>query len=487
MGKVYLIGAGPGDLSLLTLKGFEVLKKADVVIFDRLVGEEIMANIPEQSIKINVGKSSGNHSVPQEKINDLLVEWGQKNLNVVRLKGGDPFVFGRGAEELEKLFENNIPFEVIPGITSSISAPLYAGIPVTHRDFCSSFHVIAGHTKNDGNLQIDYHSLVKLGGTLIFMMSVSSSPEIAKGLIKAGICPNTPFAFIENAARPYQRKFVGKLNEIEAVLAINNITSPSVFVVGEVCSLSDRFDWFSCKKLKSKRILVTQPKKNTSKLADSLKENGAYVTLMPMIKTSKIEDIRIDLSLFDTLIFTSSVGVSTFFDYLLDSNLDSRFLFNKKIACVGTETAKTLKNFGIIADFIPPYFDSETLAREMTKSGFVTKDSKAIILRAENGNDYIINHFFKNKIDFIDYPIYKTEKLTHDHTNISDFDIVTFTSKSCVEGFVENFKNQDLTKIISVCIGKQTEKLAKDLGFKTYISDIPTIDSILEKIIEICK
>ncbi len=487
MGKVYLVGAGPGEKGLLTLKAYEILRKADVVVYDRLVGEDIMELIPESAVKIHVGKNVGNHAVPQDKINDILVEYGSQNGIVVRLKGGDPFVFGRGGEELEKLVENDIEFEVIPGITSSISAPMYGGIPVTHRDFCSSLHIITGHAKKGCELSIDFSSLVKLNGTLVFMMSVSSSKDIAKGLINAGMSENMPFAFIENATRSYQRKFVGKLNEIEEIIAKNNICSPAVFIVGKVCDLSESFDWFSKKTLLNKRILITQPKKNTSKLSDKLKENGAYVSLLPMIKTTDLSPLDIDLSDYDTVIFTSAVGVNSYFEDLFSKGKDVRSLHSKTFACIGTETANALKKYGIIADFIPSYFDGQTLANEMIEKKIVSKNSKVALLRAKDGTEQIVDIFVKNQINYTDFAVYKTEKLECEIDDIHLYDFVTFTSKSCVSGFKDNVKINDFSKIKAVCIGNQTEKMAKELGFTTFVSEMPTIDSMVEKILEICK
>ncbi len=484
MGKVYLIGAGPGEKSLLTLKAYELIKKADVVVYDRLVGEDIMDLIPNTAKKINVGKNVGNHAVPQEEINKILAEQGLKENIVVRLKGGDPFVFGRGGEELEELVACGVDYEVVPGITSSISAPMYGGIPVTHRDFCSSFHVITGHAKKDGKLNIDYASLVKLNGTLIFMMSVSSSTEIAKGLINSGMSETMPFAFIENATRPYQRKFVGELSKIEDVINENKICSPAVFIVGKVCNLN--FDWFSKKPLKNKKILVTSPNRNSSELVSSFKENGAVVKWMPMIETADIRPLDIEIDNFDTLVFTSSAGVSSFFDDMFSKGMDARKVYNKRFACVGEKTAATLKNYGIIADFIPSYFDGETLAKEMIEKSFIDKSNKVLLLRAKEATEDIVKILSENGIDFKDFPVYKTEKLTYEKSDLAEIELVTFTSKSCVKGFKENFSDCNFENITAVCIGKQTASLAKELGFKTYISEKATTASMIEKVLEIC-
>ena len=264
-GIVYLVGAGPGDKELLTVKAVRLIEEADVIVYDRLVSESIMELIPDCCRRIDVGKNVGNHPVPQHEINKILLREAQAGQKVVRLKGGDPFVFGRGGEELELLADNGIPFEVVPGITSSISVPAYAGIPVTHRDFCSSLHIITGHAKEGADLAIDFDALVRLKGTLIFMMSVSTVGRIAKGLLLAGMEEDMPCAVIENGTYTKQRKFISDLAHIEEAVRRNGVKSPAVIAVGRVCSLSDRFDWFDGRPLKGRRILVTQPKSKASK------------------------------------------------------------------------------------------------------------------------------------------------------------------------------------------------------------------------------
>ena len=241
-GKVYLVGAGPGDGGLMTLKGKTLISKADVIIYDRLVGPEIMEMIPADAEKIDVGKNAGSHPVPQHEINRILLDQAKAGKVVVRLKGGDPFVFGRGGEELELLEENGIDFEVVPGITSSIAAAAYGGIPVTHRDFCSSLHIITGHAKAGTELKIDFDSLVRLNGTLVFMMSVSTVDRIADGLIKAGMDPEMPAAIVERGTMPGQRTFTAPLSQICDAVRENNVKSPAVILVGKVCNLSDKFN-----------------------------------------------------------------------------------------------------------------------------------------------------------------------------------------------------------------------------------------------------
>lgn len=243
-GRVILVGAGPGDIGLLTLKGAEIISKAEVVVYDRLVSDEILALIPDTAMKIDVGKSSNHHHIKQDMINKILLEHAQKGKYVVRLKGGDPFLFGRGGEELELLQESNIPFEVVPGVTSAISALAYGGIPVTHRDFCSSLHIITGHARADGKLNINFNALAELKGTIVFMMGVATLRMLMDGLLTAGMKGDTPAAIIENGTRANQRRLISTISGIASAAEAISISSPSVVAVGDVCSLSDKFDWF---------------------------------------------------------------------------------------------------------------------------------------------------------------------------------------------------------------------------------------------------
>ncbi|MDR3197326.1 MAG: uroporphyrinogen-III C-methyltransferase [Planctomycetaceae bacterium] len=238
--KVTLIGAGPGDAELMTIKGLNRLKQADVVLYDRLVGEDIISIIPDTVEKICVGKHTGKHPVSQEEIASLMISKAKQGLHVVRLKGGDPFVFGRGGEELEILYENNIPFEVIPGVSSPIAAGVYAGIPLTHRDYSSSLHIITGHAKKNGQLDIDFKRLAGLNGTFVILMGIASLENICTGFLEAGMDGQTPAAIVENATLKSQRKFVGTLKTLFELSQRNHVVSPSVVIIGAVCTLSDK-------------------------------------------------------------------------------------------------------------------------------------------------------------------------------------------------------------------------------------------------------
>ncbi len=483
-GKVYLVGAGPGEGGLLTIKGLDLIKRADVIVYDRLVGEEVMEFIPADKELINVGKNAGDHPVPQWRINEILLEEAEKGKMVVRLKGGDPFIFGRGGEELELLKEKGIDFEVVPGITSSIAVPAYAGVPVTHRDYCSSLHIITGHARAGGELSIDYDSLVKLNGTLIFMMSVASLPDISEGLLKAGMKPEMPCAIIENGTRSYQRKFIGRLDEIAEIAKENHVISPSVILVGKVAELSDSFDWYGLKPLRNNKFIVTQPVNKSSRLARGIREMGGEAVLYPCIETRPLRPIDPPFEQYDTLVFTSSEGVKSFLNWLLENGKDMRCLSGKKIACIGTATADALKEYGIIADFVPSVYSGRILGQEMISKGVVDKSSKVLLLRADISSKDVTEEFDKAGIEYLDYIVYNTFILKNPPVEKDDNAIVTFTSRSCVTGFVDSQEKEDFSGFRALAIGESTAEEARRYGFEVTVSDKATIQSMIEKAIE---
>ena len=486
-GIVYLVGAGPGDKELLTVKAVRLIQEADVIVYDRLVSESIMDLIPEGTELIDVGKNVGDHPVPQHEINRILLREGQAGKKAVRLKGGDPFVFGRGGEELELLSDAGVSFEVVPGITSSISVPAYAGIPVTHRDFCSSLHIITGHAKAGAELSIDFDALVRLNGTLIFMMSVSTCGRIADGLMKAGMDKAMPCAVIENGTYAKQRKFVSDLAHIEEVVRENRVKSPAVIAVGKVCSLSDRFDWFGNLSLKGKRILVTQPKSKASRLEGKLRALGAETGLYPCIRTEFIRPMNPPFTAYDTCVFTSTEGVHSFFNWLFEQGKDVRAVSEKRFACIGSATAKALEDYGLRADFVPSIFDGETLGKEMVSEGFVTSENKVILLRAKIGTADLTDALDAGGISYLDYPVYNTSYVEHPEiAEPESWDYVTFTSKSCVDGFVKTQKRENFAGVKALCIGRQTAAEAEKFGFETVVSEKATIDSMVDKVRSDC-
>lgn len=484
-GEVILVGAGPGDKELLTLAALKAIESAEVVVYDRLVSKEIMALVPRETKLIDVGKNVGNHPVPQERISEILVEEARKGRKVVRLKGGDPFLFGRGGEELELLVENSVDFRVIPGITSSIGAATYGGIPVTHRDYCSSVHMITGQGKRGTKPNINFEALKELDGTLIFMMSVGKIDYIAEGLLSVGMDPKMPCGIVENGTRSYQRKVISTLENLVRDVRNAEIKSPALIIVGKVAKLSEDFDWFSKLPLKNRNILVTQPKAKASKLADLVKEAGGNPILYPVIETKDIRPINPPIDDYDVIAFTSSAGVQSFFQDLMEKGKDSRVLRNKIVAAVGSQTAKALEKYGIIPDFVPSTFDGETMVREMAEKGIISKGKSVLLLRAEKGSQETVDALEKTGAKYCDYPVYRTEFISHAPLYRDDIDWITFTSKSCVTGLLETQENESLKGMNAVCIGKQTEELAKESGFETYVSDVATVDSMVDKIKEL--
>jgi uroporphyrinogen III methyltransferase / synthase len=484
-GKVFLIGAGPGDEGLLTMKAAKIIENAQVIVYDRLVDRSILARLPETAIKINVGKNAGNHPVPQDEINQILLGKALEGYDVVRLKGGDSFLFGRGGEELELLYENNIEFEVVPGVTSALAAAAYAGIPVTHRDFCSSLHIITGHKKSDGALNIDYSSLVKLNGTLIFMMSVASIGEIADGLMKNGMDRAMPCAVVENGTRSNQRKFVADISSISDIILENNVKSPALIVVGKVCSLSNQFDWFSRLPLKGVSVLVTRPKASSGRLASQLKEKGAEVVQIPSIQINRVEFSLPALENYNWLIFSSAAGVSCFFEKLYALGMDARSLCGKRIAVVGSETAKALLQYGITADFVPSVYSGEALANEMLRKGVISSADRVLIFRAKKASPGLTEILDNHKIIFDEIVVYETEYIKNDTIHPNDFDYVTFTSASCVDGFVNSVGSGDLSSFNAICIGEQTAREARKYGMNVKISRETTVDSMVKLVCEV--
>jgi len=430
-GKVWLVGAGPGDRGLFTLKGLEVLNSAEVVVYDALVGDEVLTLIPETAEKINVGKRAGNHLMVQEDISRTLLDHALRGKKVVRLKGGDPFVFGRGGEELELLSKNGVPYEVVPGVTSAFAVPAYNGIPVTHRDFTSSVHIITGHRRRGRDYDIDFEALVRTKGTLIFLMGLASLDPLMKGLLEAGMDPDMPAAVLEKGTTAGQRRVVATVSTLREEADRAAVEAPAIIVVGPVCRLSDQFAWAEKRPLAGKKILVTRPKELVSGLAARLRKMGAEVVELPAIETVPVDpnpllddcltqafgpgdrletgaagmtygsEDRMGAGDFcraagpgasmeaaspdrlppDWLVFTSPTGVRIFMDRFLES-YDIRALGGVRIAAIGEGSARALRAFGLRTDFIPTVYDGQHLGRELaekirTESVDVPPDSSA--------------------------------------------------------------------------------------------------------------
>ncbi len=490
-GKVILMGAGPGDIGLLTLKGMEAIKQADVVIYDRLVGEEILKLIPKQAEIIDAGKRSSNHKIPQCEINKILLEKALEGKNVLRLKGGDPFLFGRGGEELELLKKHNVDFEVIPGITSALAVPAYAGIPVTHRDFASSVHIVTGHRKNNEPADINFKSCVLWGGTLVFLMGISNIEYIMSGLISNGMRKNTPCAVVENGTTPKQRKIIASISEISDLCEKEGIKSPAVIVVGEVCSLSGDFDWFNNRPLKGKRIVVTRPEDRKGNISERFRNLGAEVIEYPCIKTISLideelfEDISKKIKVYDVIVFTSPAGVKLVFDEFFKRKIDGRFFFGKKIAVIGSATGNELKRYGLFYDFMPKIYSGKNLGKTLVLQG---KKIKVLLLRAREGSDDIINELKKGDIEFNDTAVYYTEYVNGRGFELEnriingEVDYVTFTSVSTVKAFVSSVCG-GYDKFKGVCIGEKTNMEAVKHGIRTIVSENAVIEDIVSAVV----
>lgn len=482
--KVWLVGAGPSDPGLFTLKGKAVLEQAQVVVYDRLVGAGILAMIPAAAERIFVGKEAGHHPVPQEKINQILCEKAMEGKRVVRLKGGDPFMFGRGGEELERLEAMGIPFEVVPGVTAASAVTAYAGIPVTHRDYGSSVHLITAHKKRGCEELPDFETLAKLSGTLVFYMGLGALGDICRGLIRAGMDPGTPAAVIEQGTTAAQQSVTADLETLEAETKQAGLNTPALIVVGAVCALSKQFFWAEERPLSGKRIFVTRPKKRSSRLIDRLEALGAEVVPLPAIETvpikssPEITEMAEHLEGASWIAFTSAEGVDCFFDRLLELGRDIRSLGAVKFAVIGPATARVLRTHGILADLQPETYTGEALGKALADA--MKPGERLLIPRAGIGTETLLKPLDEAEILYETIALYDTITAAGAVNAPGAGDLVTFTSASTVRGFAAQFPELDMKTITGLCIGEQTRNEAEKLGIRTMVSEQATIDSMTE-------
>ena len=493
VGKVWLVGAGPGDAGLFTRKGYEVLQQADVVVYDALVGDAVLALVPQSARKIDVGKRAADHTMPQEQISQVLLDEGLAGNKVVRLKGGDPFMFGRGGEELELLAEHGVPFEVVPGITSAIAVPAYNGIPVTHRDFTSSLHIITGHKRAGADYDIDFEALVRTKGTLVFLMGVRSLPDIMAGLMNAGMAADTPAAVLQEGTTAGQRRVVATVSTLADEATKAQIAAPAIIVVGGVCALADQFAWYEKLPLAGCKVVVTRPAELISTMSDRLRKLGAEVLDLPAIATVPIEangalaDAFNHIAQYDWLVFTSPSGVRIFFDELLKSNVDIRGIAQAKFAALGQGTAKELRARGIVADFVPTVANGEALGRELAKEA--APESRILIPRARIGNKQLVEALTEAGHAVDDVPTYDTVSVTQDLVNVArEFEegrifCTAFTSSSGVRAFAKANPDLNLATVRAACIGEQTRATAAELGMQTWMADAATMDALADLIV----
>ena len=496
-GKVYIIGAGPGDAGLITLKGVDCLRTADVVVYDYLVSKDLFKYARNDARLIYAGKKGGNHTLSQWEINDLLVKEAKAGNTVARLKGGDPFIFGRGGEEAEKLAANGVPFEVVPGVTSAIAVPAYAGIPLTHRGLTSTVAFVTGHedpTKEKSD--IDWQALARIG-TLVFLMGVKNIGKIVKELKDNGKPPETPAALIRWGTTPRQEILTGTLANIATLAKMQKFAPPAILVVGKVVDLRDTLNWFEQKPLFGKGVVITRPEKQADDLAQLLTNEGANPIHFPTIKIVPPPDWRdLDAAIkkladYDWLIFTSANGVQFFFERLLTKNRDIRDLKGVKICCIGPATARQVESKGIRVDLVPKKFISEGILESF--SGINLKGKKILIARAAVARDVLPEGLKKlgAEVDVVTaYETVNSGKKKNDLEALfkeNQVDVITFTSSSTVNNFVKIMgRNFSLPKSVKVaCIGPVTEATAKKAGFSVDIhQEKYTMEGLVQSLID---
>ena len=474
--KVSLVGVGPGDESLLTLKALECIQNADVLVYDNLINPTVLNKARLDAKLIYAGKISGNHYLTQDKINETIAEYAANGEYVVRLKGGDPYIFGRGGEEAEYLIERCIDFEIVHGVSSFYAGLGYAGIPITFRGEATSFHVFTGHRKKGEPLDLDFKNIAKSDGSLVFLMGISNLPLIVNGLLSNGMDPHIGAAIVENGTRYNQRVFRGELCSIEEIAKRENIVSPALIVVGDVCKKDLSFFNKLKLPLSGKNILLTATRSLAEKMAKRFKDTGANICEMSLIaiKEIEIEKERLLSEINDSthILFTSSNGVDIFFEQIKRYGIDIRSLYNKKICVIGSGSGEALNKYGVNADFIPSKFDSKSFLDEILPK--LDKDSKVLMLRAKIGSDVLPKGLKSAGISFSDIPVYDTiidhRKKFELNKDMENFDYVVAASASGAKALVEMIEDKKMLSGKVVSIGPVTTKALVELGIENIIT-----------------
>jgi len=502
-GKVYLVGSGPGDPGLITVKGLNCILKADVIVYDFLASPVLVNQNSTNAELIYVGKRSSDHTLSQDKINELLVSKAKQGKIVTRLKGGDPFIFGRGGEEAEILAQEHIPFEIVPGISSGIAAPTYAGIPLSHRQYTSTISFITGHedpTKESTN--INWASLAKGIGTLVFFMGVKNLKNIIQNLIQNGKSPQTPVAIIRWGTTPKQTTIYGTCQDIEQKVRTAGLKPPAIIVIGEVVELRKNLNWFESRPLFGKTIVVTRARNQASDIVNLLTQAGANCIECPTIKVAppleweEIDKAIDNISTYDWLVFTSVNGVLYFFERLYLKNKDVRILGHIKTACIGPQTANQLRTYGITTDVLPKTYQAESVVDSFKNIEITGK--KILLPRAEQARPILPVELKKMGAVVDEITVYRTlpvfenkEDLLENLENNS-IDIITFTSSSTVTNFIKMLpedKFSDLMKNVTCAsIGPITADTAKKHNIDIQIiADEFTINGLYNAILNYYK
>ena len=500
-GKVYIVGAGPGDPGLLTLNAQKALARADVVIYDALIHSRILGVIPETAERIFRGHRTKRGALSQSQINRLMVRLAKQGKQVVRLKGGDPFVFGRGAEEALELQRNGIAFEIVPGISSAVAVPAYAGIPVTHRALNSSFTVVTGHedpTKPEA--QIDWQSLALNGGTMVFLMGLHNLRGVCERLVREGKDRTTPAAVIQAGTTPQQRTVVGTLETISSLAQKAGLKAPATVVVGKVVGLRGRLNWLEPGPLSGLKILLTRTRDQSSFLSELLTQKGAEVIEIPTIEiaplpmTGMVKRWLRNLQGYEWIILTSSNAVDLLMDNLFKLRLDVRSLGKAKIACVGSATAKALKAFGLRADLVPEDYKQEGLVKAFNRTPL--KGKKILFARAKEGRDILLDFLRDRGAQVHFWPLYENRlpagtrgKVLNLFSKEGGVDLLTFASSSSADHFYGIFSAEQRRKWVSrvpvAVIGPVTGSSVKKWGNKVAIQPpkytMPDLVAAIEK------
>jgi uroporphyrinogen III methyltransferase/synthase len=492
-GRVFLVGAGPGDPGLLTLRAAEVLGRADVLLYDALASDAIVALAPPPCERIFVGKRAGAHAMPQAEIERLAIERARSGARVVRLKGGDPFVFGRGGEEAQALRAAGVAFEIVPGVSSAYAVPAYAGIPVTHRAHAAAFTVATGHedpTKPAPSL--DYSKLADPGRTLVLLMATANLREIAAALVAAGLSSDTPAAVVQDGTRPSQRTASGTLGTICDEVERAQIGAPAVAVIGPVAELRAELRWFDTGALFGKRVLITRAGSQSAAFARALLARGAEPISAPAIAIEPIEDTRAaddalaDLARYAWIIFTSQNGVDAFFSRLRAQGADARRAGSAKIAAIGDRTAERLGANGIIADLVPPAFVSEEVAAAIVARA--SAGDRVLLYRAQEARDVLPRMLEEAGLRVDIVAAYRTVVPKNDEfaRKVARADVLTFTSASTVRGFVELLGKSTTPAAAAAgkcvaCIGPITAEAAAQAGLSVdVVATVFTTEGLLD-------
>lgn len=497
VGIVYLVGAGPGDPGLITVKGLECIKKAEVLVYDRLAAKRLLSYAPKNCEMIYVGKLPDRHTLRQEEINQLLVDKGLAGKIVTRLKGGDPYVYGRGGEEGELLRANGVPFEVVPGITSAIAVPAYAGIPVTHRDCTSSFAIITGHEDpNKTASSIAWDKIATGIGTLVFLMGVGNLSMIVKNLVENGRAATTPVALIRWGTRPEQQVLTGTLADIVAKVAEAGFTSPAIIIVGEVVKLRETLSWFEEKPFFGKRVVVTRSREQASDLSRRIEEMGGEAWEFPAIEIVEPEDFApmdeaiAKLDSYQWLIFTSVNGVDSFFSRLRLLGRDIRALNGVKLCAIGPKTKERLEEMCLSVEYVPSEYVAEAIIAGLR--GKLQPGERVLLPRADIARAILPESLANEMGAVVDNVVaYRTVRGDGDAELLKELlaekmiHYITFTSSSTVKNFVEMLAAENIVESLQgvklISIGPITSQAARDLGLTIDLEASEyTIDGLLE-------